>query len=139
MFISLVRLIRNFAVLGKPPSRKNQRVRLIGKKRKASSENPITGTKYECEGTVYFIDRADGRETKICISWDNEQKNIHRRNDLIVSDLPCCPHPYHFKPNFTKSNPNYTFKERKATLKYYAEKEQMINEMTMRGRKATWL
>jgi len=147
MFISLVRLIRNFAALDTQPTRKNQRVRLISQGRKASSENPITGTRYECEGTVIFVDKDAiplHGTSKVSVSWDNERKNIYNQYELNVSDLPCNPHPYYFKPNFTKSNPNYTFKERKASLKYYEERgehKSSINDLIMRSSrgKATWL
>lgn len=142
MFISLVRLIRSFAALDKPPTKKNQRVRLISKGRKASAENPITGTRYECEGTVRYVDKDAiplHGASKVSVDWDNDRSNIYNQYELNVSDLPCSPHPYHFKPNFTKSNPNYTFKERKASLRYYEEVQGKTKYMVLKGRKATWL
>lgn len=133
MFINLLRLIRDFAALGKNPTRKSQRVRLISKKNRASSENPIIGTKYECEGTVIFIDQVGTYGIRVSVEWDNSFKSAYDPNELLVSDLPCTPHPYHFKPNFAKDNPNYTFKERKASLRYLNARSPM------KGRDGTWL
>lgn len=142
MFINLARLIRNFAALGELPTRRNQRVRLVDTKRKASSENPIMGTRYECEGTVIHTDTDYGpKDIRISVKWDNKHRNIYHFKDLVVSDLPCNPHPYHFKANFTKSNPNYTFKERKAALRYYEESRphNYINELISKKKRVTWL
>jgi hypothetical protein len=150
MFISLVRLIRNYAALGKPPNRKNQRVKLISQNYKSTAENPIMGTKYECEGTVIHVSVAGSvfGEVKISVKWDNEFHNIYTLEELEVSDLPCSPRPYRFNANFTKNNPNYTFKKRKASLKYHEttsdlkEEKHLLNlkEMIATGsrKSGTW-
>lgn len=106
----------------------------MDKSRKASPENPIAETSYECEGTVCGFDRVGTFRIGLFIEWDNGQKNSYDQNDLVVSDLPCNPYPYHFKPNFTKNNPNYTFKERKASLRYHE-----ASGPRLKARGGTWL
>jgi hypothetical protein len=55
------------------------RVQYVDGKYGASQNNPLQGTKYACDGTVYDMD-----DHTIYVKWDNGVQNDYSYNTLIV-------------------------------------------------------
>ena len=51
----------------------------------STSNNPTIGSKYECEGEVYRLDKSH-REHFIKVRWDNGYSNCYRKGELVVID-----------------------------------------------------
>jgi hypothetical protein len=67
-----------------------------------SSNNPLAGTKYECQGTV--VTQHKDRGFPIQVRWDNGQVNSYSHNDLE-----------YVTGGKDRSNPNMAFLVKKLT------------------------
>ncbi len=115
MILKLFKFIREEHTVGRPPSKKGQRVLLRHDSPYQPGDiNPKEGSSYHCEGTI-----TDVGGQRMVVRWDND-----RHNDYSILELRVIPtlHSANWHASLDSDNPNITFKTEK-------EKRELIRRV----------